>query len=345
MKTLVILTGTGRSGTSLLANKLDKEGVYLGTDLLDADNSNLYGYYEDKKLLELNKHIFEKLSLNKILPVKKKYFELENYNYCRRHIKQFLETLDFRKSNLIAIKDPKISNILGLWLSCINKTEINTKIVICYRNFQDFEISYNKTVSNDELTAINIWSCRNLQAFYDLFINNFDFEIFDFDNYKKDESEFNKILKFIKSPFKKRDTFTYDNSKKILSFDVQSFDNKIKNYNQKKIDYNNFGEYIINSYDTYIKSDYFIKKYYKIYQENLKLKKINKIINKSLSLALQNNNFLNYKLEDYIFDEKNENKNLTKKFRNRVFFSEKNILNPLKKILKKKIYIFLNQKK
>ena len=104
---------------------------------------------------------------------------------------------------MIAIKDPKISNILGLWLSCINKIEINTKIVICYRNFQDFEISYNKTVSNDELTAMNIWTCRNLQAFYDLFINNFDFEIFDFDNYKKDESEFNKILKFIKSPFKK----------------------------------------------------------------------------------------------------------------------------------------------
>ena len=71
MNTLVILTGTGRSGTSLLANKLEKEGVYLGTDLLDADNSNLHGYFEDKKLLELNNHIFEKLSLNKILPFKK----------------------------------------------------------------------------------------------------------------------------------------------------------------------------------------------------------------------------------------------------------------------------------
>jgi len=345
MNTLVILTGTGRSGTSLLANKLEKEGAYFGSDTLDADNSNLYGYYEDKKLLELNNHIFKILSLNKILPVKKKYFNLEDYNYCRRLIRSYLKTLDFRKSNLIAIKDPKISNILGLWLSCINKIEINTKIVICYRNFQDFEVSYNKTVSNDELTAMNIWTCRNLQAFYDLFINNFDFEIFNFDNFKKDENEFNKILKFIKSPFKKRESFTYNNSKTILSFDAQSFDDKIKNYNQKKIDYNNFGEYIINSYDTYIKSDYFIKKYYKVYEENLKFKKTNKIINKSLDLALQNNNFLNYKLGDYIFDEKNINKNLTKEFRNRAFSGQINPLNLLKKNLKKMIYIFLNQKK
>ena len=62
MNTLVILTGSGRSGTSLLASKLEKEGVYLGADLLNADNSNLHGYFEDKNLIELNNHIFEKLS-------------------------------------------------------------------------------------------------------------------------------------------------------------------------------------------------------------------------------------------------------------------------------------------
>ncbi len=58
-KTFIVL-GMHRSATSLVAGGLKRMGVNMGNKLLGADESNLFGHFEDKKFMELNKKILRK---------------------------------------------------------------------------------------------------------------------------------------------------------------------------------------------------------------------------------------------------------------------------------------------
>jgi len=53
----VIVTGCGRSGTSLLAGTLAGAGYYIGTDYIPARDSNPKGFFEGREINEINERI------------------------------------------------------------------------------------------------------------------------------------------------------------------------------------------------------------------------------------------------------------------------------------------------
>jgi len=55
----VIVLGTGRSGTSMVAGCLARSGYFMGDRLLPADENNLTGYFEDVGMNALNEDILE----------------------------------------------------------------------------------------------------------------------------------------------------------------------------------------------------------------------------------------------------------------------------------------------
>lgn len=60
MRNLVIL-GTGRSGTSMVAALFRKTGVFYGDEILIPKTPNPKGYYEDRGINELNNKIIERM--------------------------------------------------------------------------------------------------------------------------------------------------------------------------------------------------------------------------------------------------------------------------------------------
>ena len=50
----VLILGSGRSGTSMVAGLFRDSGYYLGFDLLAASAANPYGYFEDTGITEIN---------------------------------------------------------------------------------------------------------------------------------------------------------------------------------------------------------------------------------------------------------------------------------------------------
>jgi hypothetical protein len=262
MKKLILITGTGRSGTSLLSGYLKKNYSSLGIDEIEPDNSNPYGYYEDASLIKLNEEIFKKLNVLKYFPFKKDYCKIENYNYARRLIREYISNLNFVDENIIILKDPRISNIIDIWLSVLNKSKINFKIIICYRNLNDFCASYNKSVSNENEVAEKIWISRNLQIFYNLCNQNIDFEIFNYDIYKKDKNEIEKIKKYVDSSFKKNNSDKINLSNEFYNFNHDELGKKIHEYSDNKIIYDEFKKFIINSYKNFIMSDRFVRDFY-----------------------------------------------------------------------------------
>lgn len=58
MKNIIIL-GSGRSGTSMVAGCFAKSGYFMGDDLWDAREANPKGFFEDREINEINEDLLE----------------------------------------------------------------------------------------------------------------------------------------------------------------------------------------------------------------------------------------------------------------------------------------------
>lgn len=332
MKKLILITGSGRSGTSLLSGHLKKNYMSLETDEIEPDNSNPYGYFEDASLIQLNEKIFKKLNILKYFPFKKDYCKIDDYNYARRLILHYISNLNFIDENIIILKDPRISNIIDIWLSVLNKSKINFKIIVCYRNLNDFCASYNKSVSKENGVAERIWISRNLQVFYYLCDQNIDFEIFNYDIYKTDKDEIEKIKKYIDSSFKKNNSDKINLNNEFYNFNHDELGKKIHEYSENKIIYDEFKKFIINSYENFILSDSFIKKFYTISAEYNESKMQLKNLNKYVETLNDFNMYLKEKCEN-LTEDLTGNKIISIPKKKRFVISKKLIKSLIKKLI------------
>lgn len=63
MSRVLVLTGMHRSGTSLVANYLQRAGIDMGEELLPADVGNPLGYYEDVHIHDLHRELLYKAGI------------------------------------------------------------------------------------------------------------------------------------------------------------------------------------------------------------------------------------------------------------------------------------------
>ena len=61
---VIIVLGMHRSGTSLVASMIHKMGIPMGVSLLEPDEFNPYGYWEDIEIKDLNKALLEAIGGN-----------------------------------------------------------------------------------------------------------------------------------------------------------------------------------------------------------------------------------------------------------------------------------------
>lgn len=111
---MILVTGTGRSGTSDVARILHKLGVNMGDSLIPADKNNESGYFEDTDFIDLNKNFVKKW-----------------YPISKPEFRNKLKTLLKRRKEPFGIKDPMIAYILDEYLP------YNPKIILCVRNKRD----------------------------------------------------------------------------------------------------------------------------------------------------------------------------------------------------------------
>ncbi|KKN11705.1 hypothetical protein LCGC14_1023770 [marine sediment metagenome] len=106
---MILVLGTGRSGTSTIARLLHTElGVSMGTRFKDPDSANAKGYYEDLDFLEIN----------------------TDPTLCCAHREQLIFNLfDIRKEPW-GLKEPRIPYFWRIYKKYINH---DTKIIIATR--------------------------------------------------------------------------------------------------------------------------------------------------------------------------------------------------------------------
>lgn len=141
----IIILGSGRSGTSMIAGALANSGFYLGekSNYLGENKANPKGFFEDFEVNTINEDILQ-LSLPRIPESIRKFFFPSSTIYRFRWFARLPLWLPIKtnlsineriqkviKTGPFCYKDPRFSYTIPVWQKFLKK---NTKYLVVYRH-------------------------------------------------------------------------------------------------------------------------------------------------------------------------------------------------------------------
>lgn len=122
---MLLVTGCGRSGTSAVARLLHESGMSVGDDLIPADAGNEEGYYEERRLNEINDAIMVEAGLQRWFATASRELLLS----IARRLHAEMRELVARATP--AWKDPRLCWTLEAWLEVLPQ---RPRVIVCVRN-------------------------------------------------------------------------------------------------------------------------------------------------------------------------------------------------------------------
>ena len=200
---IVIVLGSHRSGTSVTTRLVSYLGFNLGENLMEPNNDNPKGYFEDIDIYNFNEKILKL--------IKRSWYDSDHIdsklliNLTKKNIFNEAVTLIKKKINHqkpIIIKDPRITILLPFWAKVFKKLNLNIKYVCSIRNPLDISLSLKIRDGFSINNSLNIWYRYTSQLLLDLKFK--DAVFINFDNFKENlDKEIIKLEIFFNKKFTK----------------------------------------------------------------------------------------------------------------------------------------------
>lgn len=163
---MIIVTGCGRSGTSAVARILHDAGVTMGHDLIEPDESNAEGYYEERMVVVANDAILNAAGLNAWFATASRQQIIDAAAQYDRELR------DIAAKATAGWKDPRFSWTLEAWMPLLPS---RPRVVVCLRNPAEVVAStlryYGLAGHEAERAAVHTWrgECERILEIIDAF--------------------------------------------------------------------------------------------------------------------------------------------------------------------------------
>ena len=168
-RTLILVTGMHRSGTSVLTRVLHLLGAGLGDDLLPAEAGiNERGFWEHKHLLSINERLLEALEHTwyDFRPLPENWLKNPFIETLHAEATDFLRQ-ELGNAPLAAIKDPRLCLLLPFWESAASNAGFIPKVVLATRDPSEVAGSLCRRDPLVFQAALMLWLEYSLQAEHD----------------------------------------------------------------------------------------------------------------------------------------------------------------------------------
>lgn len=135
-RTLVLVTGSGRSGTSLVSGLLQRLGCRIPTPEVPADATNPKGFAESQWVVDFHTHLLRKtrVAVSDARPgawahTAKAALEPET----REQVRTFLRE-QFTQSDAVVIKDPRLTWFLPIWRQAAQELGAEAVAIVMLRH-------------------------------------------------------------------------------------------------------------------------------------------------------------------------------------------------------------------
>lgn len=159
MRRIIVVVGSGRSGSSVITRSLRVLGVGLGNNLMPAlAGVNDKGFWEDQDIYQLNREIFEALDhdWHSLDP-----FDVGNLSTLNRgELKaKAIDVLNekLRTTACFGVKDPQMTRILPFWKEIFSDLKVNASYVITCRSPKSVVRSMARYTGFNEAKCYLLW--------------------------------------------------------------------------------------------------------------------------------------------------------------------------------------------
>lgn len=158
-KTIIVVLGMHRSGTSVITRSLKVLGIDLGNNLMaKAESNNPKGFWEDLDINNLNIDLLRALGhdWHTTIPISTieltsstvESFKLRAATILRKKLEH---------TTIFGLKDPRICRLLPFWQSVFDHLKTNVKYIIASRNPMSIARSLNKRDGFDFEKSYYLW--------------------------------------------------------------------------------------------------------------------------------------------------------------------------------------------
>ena len=164
-RTVLLIFGMHRSGTSAFAGLLKESGIPMGKALMKPAFDNPRGFYEDERVVAFNEQILNILgqSWETIAAMPANWMNIQQVQDLQKEATEFIQ-IAFNKLPLFALKDPRFSLTFPFWQAIFQKLNINTKQYILVRHPYEVAHSLWKRNQLPKVTATALWMKYMLEA-------------------------------------------------------------------------------------------------------------------------------------------------------------------------------------
>ncbi len=154
----IAVIGMHRSGTSAVARGLQALSVYLGSDFLDAQPENPTGYWEDKRIVELDERVLKALGIkwDDVRPIDREEFARWRFWRLRSETSRYLRRR-FLPHALWGFKDPRTIRLLPFWRRVLRDSRVDDAYLLVIRNPSSVAASLFARQAMDAETAWRLW--------------------------------------------------------------------------------------------------------------------------------------------------------------------------------------------
>lgn len=161
---VVIVLGSGRSGTSLLMQILAGMGMQVSNNLIAANVSNPEGFFEDLDFKDIQAELYSCLNVSASMPLPENWIDTDCAKRAKASLHASLQRLLAEKTGILGLKDPRISTLLPLWLLLFNPLRVVPRYILAVRDPRSVVASFVRQYKTPGHTAELIWLLRTVGA-------------------------------------------------------------------------------------------------------------------------------------------------------------------------------------
>jgi hypothetical protein len=164
-RAVVLVVGSHRSGTSAVAGSLARAGLAFGDELLEANEGNQLGYFEDREFVSLNDALLARFGLNwhdpRLLP---DGWQASGEAAAARAAIGELLRARLSRFPVFGLKDPRLCVLLPLYLELLAEQDVACGCVLVYRHPTESALSLAQRDGFPAAKASLLWLRDNLAA-------------------------------------------------------------------------------------------------------------------------------------------------------------------------------------
>jgi hypothetical protein len=177
-KKVIVVLGSGRSGTSLIMKTLNALGMDLSKEMIPGRYENPEGFFEDTQIVDIHKKLIESIPFHPTLPMPENWIKTKTVSAAQNELTDILIERVNSAKTIWGFKDPRINAFLPMWIKIFNKANVIPVFILSVRNPVSVAMSLRRLIDRDESISELQWLLRICDALQytaaDCFILHFE---------------------------------------------------------------------------------------------------------------------------------------------------------------------------